>query len=150
MDLGFRNRVADAVHRAVCKITGSDGFGKCHLCSLAGVGLLSRLTSRYYVLQARSFLISVGSSDRWVGIDKSPSDSLVGLSDGDYHCWIATLRAGEPHKKHGEMEPVRLRFNSEAFQAATGTGGPTEQRKLNLLPHRIFRFGNLSSEGVEK
>jgi len=90
MDLGFRNRVAEAVHRAVCKITSSDGFAKCHLYSLAGVGLLSRLTNRYYVPQAGSILISAGEPDRWVGIDISLSgDSLVGLSDGDYHCWIA-------------------------------------------------------------
>ena len=69
MDLGFRNRVAEAVHRALGKITRSDGFSKCRQYLLAGVGLLSLLADRYCVPQAGPILTSEPSSDPWVGID---------------------------------------------------------------------------------
>ena len=89
MDLGFRNRVAEAVHRALGKITRSDGFSKCRQYLLAGVGLLSLLADRYCVPQAGPILIAAGEPDRWVGIDINVSrDSLVALADG-YHRWIA-------------------------------------------------------------
>ena len=120
MDRAFRSRVADAVHRAVCRFTGSDGYGKCHLYSLAGSVLLSSLTNRLYLPQAGSILICVDPPDRWVGIEIDRCcDSLTGLANGQYHCWIADATNCAPGVS---IATTLIDLSSRHYKAMAATG----------------------------
>src|SRR5262245_51509295 len=82
---GRREWIAEAVHRAVCEFTGTDGFGNCMMYAWAGVSLCSRVFQRTYLLQAGSLRIQADPSNphSWFTIDASED----GFHIGEFHAW---------------------------------------------------------------
>lgn len=87
----FKNRVAEAVHRAVCEFTGTDGCRMCMYYAFAGSALLSRLRKRLFIPQAGSLFVQTSEpNDPGLAIKIDfDGDSASGLRRGEFHCWIA-------------------------------------------------------------
>src|SRR5437763_388203 len=81
-----KNRVAEAVHLAVCDWTGGDGFGHCILYAVAGAHLTSRLTGQKYFPVAGSLAL-YPDPERQEGITFDPKAG-GGLLGGEFHAWI--------------------------------------------------------------
>ena len=77
---------ADAVHRAVCDFTGTDGFGACMLYAVAGWSLLVALDGPAWLLQAGSARILADPPDGWLEFDATLPGALA---RGEFHCWLA-------------------------------------------------------------
>ena len=79
-----RDRIAEAVHQAVCEFTGSDGFGLCMLYSVAGMGVPSAFNHRLYP-QAGTLGVLIDPPDYWMVMDAEGFEPSVG---GEFHCWL--------------------------------------------------------------
>lgn len=77
-----RLAIADAVHRAVCQYTASDGVGSCHRYAVAGQGLLQHL-GKPTVLQAGSLHVLVDDVSQY-------AMSMLGENwhNGELHVWL--------------------------------------------------------------
>jgi hypothetical protein len=82
--------MAEAVHRAVCEFTKSDGFGHCYLYTLAGWSLLIHLEGQGtpYRMQAGSLFLRPDPSRPLDWVVSSAEDG--GLERGEFHCWISS------------------------------------------------------------
>lgn len=80
-----RSRMAEAVHRAVCDVTGTDGSGHCLLYAVAGAVLAKEVLGRDYFVQAGSLSLLADPPDGAIMIDASGG----GVERGEYHCWLA-------------------------------------------------------------
>lgn len=89
--LAKRERVAEAVHRAVCEVFGGDGFGRCLPYAFAGAMLLHE----------DGFSLQAGSITIVADPDTNHPDGLGavkmecrgdGFGRGEYHCWVGRLR----------------------------------------------------------
>ncbi len=76
---------AEAVHRAVCEFTDSDGCGRCFHYALAGWVLARSLLKREYMLQAGSLYIVADPPNGAVAIEPGQ----FGFQRGEFHCWFA-------------------------------------------------------------
>jgi hypothetical protein len=82
-DFSWRDDIADAIHRAVCEFTGSDGFGHCHAYSVAGFGVLNHLYAEPKCwINAGKARIFHDPSDPTLCVEMG-TDPMA----GDYHCW---------------------------------------------------------------
>jgi hypothetical protein len=77
---------ADAVHRAVCDFTGTDGFGACMLYAVAGWSLLVGIEGEAWHLQAGTARMLADPPDGWVEFDGARPGALA---RGEFHCWVA-------------------------------------------------------------
>lgn len=80
-----RDLIAEAVHKAVCEFTDSDGFGFCMLYSIAGMGLLGRVFEHKLYPQAGSMGVLIDPPDYWMVMDGEDFQPNVG---GEFHCWL--------------------------------------------------------------
>ena len=80
-----KNNIAEAVHRAVCEFTNSDGCGRCFHYALAGWALACVLFEREYTLQAGSLYIIADPPDGAVAFEPGQ----YGFERGEYHCWFS-------------------------------------------------------------
>jgi hypothetical protein len=77
-------RYAEAVHRAVCEVTESDGFARCMQYAVAGFGLLA---DAGYILQAGSLAIIADETDPTMAMLMDASNGGFDRAEG--HCWLA-------------------------------------------------------------
>lgn len=84
-------RIAEAVHQAVCQVTGSDGFGHCALYASVGAAVMSAATGAEYVVNAGRLEVGTGARDpedgdaeTYLGMDPA----LSGYSGREFHAWI--------------------------------------------------------------
>ncbi|QDV37715.1 hypothetical protein [Tautonia plasticadhaerens] len=85
---GVRGRIAEAVHRAVCEFSGTDGCGHCMLYAVGGAGILGRVFGRTYHPQAGSMAVLVDPPDLWMTMD------ATNFSGGEFHCWLGRQTGG--------------------------------------------------------
>ena len=83
-----RRRIAEAVHRAVCEFSGTDGCGLCMLYAIAGAGLLGRVFGSTLHPQAGSLSVLADPPDRWMTMDAS------NFANGEFHCWLGRPSGG--------------------------------------------------------
>ena len=84
----IRDHIAEAVHRAVCRHTGTDGLGFCHHYAVGGHGLLRRVFKKELHLQAGSLHILLDDdSDLTTSMDGS------NWRNGELHIWLANQDA---------------------------------------------------------
>jgi hypothetical protein len=95
--LVLRETAADAVHRAVCALTGDDGYGHCDLYALAGHALLPAITRLDYMPQVGSFAARVDPPDGWFQICAEEG----GMARGEYHCWLGLPGADTGRRDRG-------------------------------------------------
>jgi hypothetical protein len=98
-----RVAIADAVHEAVCLISGSDGYGHCIFYAQVGAVVASAVTGRKFSMQAGQLWIGLGDVDgtgqelflaaipdggeyHHEGIGATVSG---GLEVGEFHAWFA-------------------------------------------------------------
>jgi hypothetical protein len=105
-----KERLAHAVHKAVCEYHGDDGLGHCADYAFAGAVLLSALTKKRYIPQAGSL---------WVNGD--PGDPTLcmamlaeadGIYAGEFHSWIVGPVDGQksgPMADHVELIDLSAR-----------------------------------------
>ena len=93
--LEVREAAALAVHRAVCAVTSSDGYGHCDLYALAGYILLPAITGLDYIPQVGNFGALVDPPNAWFQICAEDG----GIARGEYHCWV-----GLPGKDTGRRD----------------------------------------------
>lgn len=99
--ISFRHKVAEAVHRAVCRFSEGDGIGQCQLYAVAGSALLTHLTKRLFMPQAGVIHVLAEEPDGWLAADPREWGSPeVALSVGEFHCWIADVTGREPGIGH--------------------------------------------------
>lgn len=82
----MRGRIADAVHRAVCEYTQSDGVGKCAFYAAAGWQLATTTLGKKYLPQAGTLRVQF-DPERPEVMEMLATDG--GLDRGEYHCWFA-------------------------------------------------------------
>src|SRR4051812_11848077 len=65
-----RDRIAEAVHQAVCEFTATDGFGHCILYSVAGMALLGCVFDHTTYIQAGTLGVLLDpADDYWMVMD---------------------------------------------------------------------------------
>lgn len=97
-----REAAAEAVHRAVCTVTGDDGLGHCDLYALAGYALLPAITGLGFMPQVGSFTALVDPPTGWFQICAEHG----GMARGEYHCWL-----GLPGQAEGPLEQGVTRYS---------------------------------------
>ena len=85
---GVRGRIAEAVHRAVCEFSRTDGLGLCMLYAVAGAGILGRMFGTTFYPQAGSMSVLVDPPDHWMTMDAS------NFANGEFHCWLSRQTGG--------------------------------------------------------
>ena len=92
-------RVAEAVHRAVCDVTGTDGLGHCALYARAGAVVASVVTNAEYVVNAGRMTAGTGARDPeddgtelYLGMDPA----LSGYCGMEFHAWCVRRPPGVP------------------------------------------------------
>ncbi len=85
MNSTIKKNIAEAVHRAVCEFTNSDGCGRCFHYALAGWALAMSLLKKKYTLQAGSLYILADPPDGIVAMEPEKH----GFQRGEFHCWFA-------------------------------------------------------------
>jgi hypothetical protein len=98
-----RNRIAQAVHNAVVRYTGGDGFQHCRLYAVTGWLLLSSLGCDRTVLQAGRITL-VPDPDSPDGFEMDPSHGVL----GEIHCWLALPDQTPPPGRHEVADNVQL------------------------------------------
>ena len=91
-----RARTAEAVHQAVCDVTGGDGYGMCHLYARAGALVASVATGRPYMWQAGELLVGTGDANEDGELHFQYKPAASGYNGLEFHCWITERPAGEP------------------------------------------------------
>ncbi|MGH6876802.1 MAG: hypothetical protein ACREHV_05400 [Rhizomicrobium sp.] len=113
-------RIAEAVHQAVCEVTGSDGFSHCALYARAGAMAASLATGVEYTINAGCLEVGTGTPDPedpktelYLGMDpalsgysgreflRGPSGGRLTLLRASCSPPIATSRQGMP-RMHAE------------------------------------------------
>jgi hypothetical protein len=112
-----RDAVARAVHRAVCGVTRTDGFGCCQLYAAAGLLLLRTLMGKAnpYHFQAGGLYLCPDPADPeyWISLD--PRDSAA--EAGELHCWLARPLGGpQPVGVPIECRPEAIECRPEAIE----------------------------------
>lgn len=79
-----KEQIAEAVHRAVCQYTGSDGFGFCRWYAICGWLLLLDLGYKNVVLQAGRLSLQPDPDEPTQWIEMDPSHGVL----GELHCWL--------------------------------------------------------------
>ncbi len=82
--LHLRDTAAEAVHRAVCAITGDNGCGHCDLYTLAGYALLPAITELDFMPQVGNFSALVDPPNGWFHICAEDG----GMARGEFDCWL--------------------------------------------------------------
>lgn len=98
-----RARIAQAVHEAVCEVTGTDGYGHCVMYAQAGALTASVLTGRDYVLQAGAAVVFTGDVNGYgelaLHVDPAGSEwngQRGGRENNELHCWLTRRPAEVP------------------------------------------------------
>lgn len=84
-----RAAIAEAIHRAVCQVTDSDGWGMCAYYARAGAVVATVVTRQEYVFNAGGVRVAVGDrngdGDLWLAME--PAES--GYNGMEFHAWFA-------------------------------------------------------------
>ena len=92
--------VADAVHRAVCEFTDTDGYRQCLFYSYAGMAALTNLSNdpNRYRPQAGTLLVQPDPNiDQWIGNDPTEwASEKMAHQAGDVHCWVGSGQRNQP------------------------------------------------------
>lgn len=96
-----RARIAEAVHRAVCEVTGTDGYGHCALYAQAGAMTAHFITGEVHDLQAGGLAVFTGDMNHdgeltlYVDPEGSQYNGTAGGRDnGEFHAWFGPRPAG--------------------------------------------------------
>jgi hypothetical protein len=133
--------IAAAVHRAVCAVTDTDGFGHCCLYATTVREIATKLTGRRFEIQAGSSNVATGVIDAEgyltaVGhdVDGGTVNGVPGgLGNGEFHAWVmevprtATAGCAEVIRPHTEVIDLSLRHFP---QLAMRTGVPWSRTDL--------------------
>jgi hypothetical protein len=94
------DRAAEAVHRAVCELTGTDGVGHCAYYTVAGLALLQGLgvnsPDREGLRPQCGALSLLPDPDRRDRAFTMHCDGAAGLARGEFHSWVAVLSVRPP------------------------------------------------------
>jgi hypothetical protein len=98
-----RALVAEAVHRAVCEVTGTDGHGCCADYALVGAALAQHALGHTYAPFAGTLRLQHDRDDplAWVAFDATGG----GLHAGEFHCWFVRVPEG---MTTGTFEPLEV------------------------------------------
>jgi hypothetical protein len=98
-----RDRIAEAVHHAVCDYTGTDGSGQCAMYAVAGMGLLLGLRENACVqIGALCLQPDPGDPTAWISMD--PANGW-----GEVHAWLALWkRPPSPGVSPSDVEIIDL------------------------------------------
>jgi hypothetical protein len=77
-------RIAEAVHAAVCAVTGGSGLGRCAHYAVAGSVLATVVTGRQYIPQAGSLYLAHDPADPTLCTAMVCED---GIESNEFHCW---------------------------------------------------------------
>jgi hypothetical protein len=102
-------RIAEAVHQAVCEVTGTDGLGQCIAYAWSGAAIAEMLTGRTHYMQAGSCFVYCADADDdgapyWLGL--GPGDGYTSAGAGDLHAWFIEMPAGGGPAAPGERRQV--------------------------------------------
>jgi len=78
-----QRRISEAVHRAVCEFTGTDGFGHCLCYAVCGSVVASTMLEKLYLPQAGTVCIFADPPN---AVAMQATDN--GLERGEFHCWF--------------------------------------------------------------
>jgi len=125
----IRNNIAEAVHRAVCDFTESDGCGRCFHYALAGWVLANSLLNPSYTLQAGKLYILADPPDGAVAIEPGQH----GFQRGEFHCWFALPGSGAKVAEFVDLSSRHYRRLVEQGIQASGVTD-TEVAAIVMLP----------------
>ena len=97
---GIKYRIAEAVHAAVCAVTGGNGLGRCAHHAVAGSVLATVVTGKRYIPQAGSLYLSHDPADPTLCTAMVCED---GIESNEFHCWcVGPVEEGH---KSGPVTP---------------------------------------------
>jgi hypothetical protein len=82
--LAVKDRMAEAVHAAVCEVTEGSGLGRCAHYAVAGSVLATVVTGKRYMAQAGSLYLSHDPADPTL---LTAMVCEAGIESGECHCW---------------------------------------------------------------
>lgn len=133
-----RELVAEATHRAVCKFTNSNGFGRCVYYSIARAALARQLFKKTYYPQAGKLVVRCDpDSELCWGIDPTQHDNPS--ESTEFHCWIAAA----PNPQSVEMVDLTTRHLRYHYDLSKQWTEVLPEWKLDVVPS--FVWGKLPS-----
>ena len=131
----IRTNIAEAVHRAVCDFTESDGCGRCFHYALAGWVLANSLVNPKFALQAGKLYIVADPPDGAVAIEPGQ----YGFQRGEFHCWFA--RPGNDGKM-AEFVDLSSRHYRRLVEQGPQVSDVTEMEgaAILILPTKRIRW----------
>lgn len=127
-----RKHIAEAVHRAVCEFTQTNGFRRCLDYALAGHTLANALLGREYVLQAGGLYIMA-----------DPPNGVTAMESGDFEQGELDRSVGI----HARLERVlrRRRVMPTAASIYYGSNGGASRSFCSTL-ERLGQFGRIAAQ----
>jgi hypothetical protein len=124
--LTVKERMAEAVHAAVCAVTGGIGLGRCAHYAVAGAVLATVFTGKQYIPQAGSLYLSADPADPTLYTAMVAED---GIESGEFHCWC--VGPVEEGRKSGPVTPDLeiVDFSARHFKALVEELGVVEERQ---------------------
>jgi len=124
--LAVKERMAEAVHAAVCAVTGGSGPGRCAHYAVAGAVLATVVTGKQYIPQAGSLYLSADPADPTLYTAMVAED---GIESGEFHCWC--VGPVEEGRKSGPVTPDQefVDFSARHFKALVEKLGVVEDRQ---------------------
>jgi hypothetical protein len=124
--LAVKERMAEAVHAAVCEVNGGSGLGRCAHYAVAGAILATVVTGKRYIPQAGSLYLSADPADPSLYTAMVAED---GIESGEFHCWC--IGPVEEGRKSGPVTPDQefMDFSARHFKALVEGFGMVEDRQ---------------------
>ena len=121
-----KERMAEAVHAAVCEATGGSGLGRCAHYAVAGSILATVVTGKRFIPQAGSLYLSTDPADPTLYTAMVAED---GIESGEFHCWC--IGPVEDGRKSGPVTPDQefVDFSARHFKALVEKLGVVEDRQ---------------------
>jgi hypothetical protein len=122
----LKDRIAEAVHAAVCEVTGGTGLGRCAHYAVAGSILATVVTGKRYIPQAGSLYLSHDPADLTLCTAMVCED---GIKSNEFHCWC--VGPVEEGLKSGPVTPDLgfVDFSARHFKALVENVGMVEDRQ---------------------
>ncbi len=124
--LAAKERMAEAVHAAVCAVTGCSGLGRCAHYAVAGSILATVVTGKRYIPQAGSLYLSADPADPTLYTGMVAED---GIESDEFHCWC--IGPVEEGRTSGPVTPDQefVDFSARHFKALVEKLGIIEDRQ---------------------